>query len=363
MDTSQVTNLAIWVENHLPDISNKYRVVSQILDHNAKQAQKQPFREELEDLTNSLARMNFEHLTNEEVDLLKEMETLQYLGERGRKFVNGTFTTSEFDPATAASDLREGVESIDSTIQKFDIALDALSELGLEYLDDDQTNLEFPLVRVRFKDKASIEDIAKLKKWAADWHDIARGVAMSVGETPQSVRIVGANNGSIIVTLTTVASVTIVLAIIAKNSGRIAAEVLGIANDIEDFRHKRRLNKVIEDELKNQQTKVQETGVEDTLKEIKETFPDLIKGEVENALKKSITKYFDFYKKGGDVDFIPPRSQRDDDDIVEDQELIEQIAAQSEENQRLVGVIEEVRAQQAEILQLVNYKDKPDDNE
>lgn len=185
---------------------------------------------------------------------------------------------------------------------------------------------------------------------------------MSVGEPPQSVKVVGASNGSVIVTLTAVASVTIVLAIIAKNAGRVASEVLSIANDIEDFRHKKRLNTIIEDELKRQQTFVQDTGTEDTIAEIKSAVSLQIEHETEAVLRKSVSKYFDFYAKGGDVDFIPPRHLPEPDEENEDGALIAEIAVQAQENDRLIGVIEAVRTQQAEILQLINRQDGTPNN-
>lgn len=356
MDVSQIINLANWSSENLPEISSSYGQLHQALDHNARQAQKQPLRDHLNGLTSLLKKMSFEHLTNEEIDLLRDLDTLKYLGQPGVEFVGDTVTTSDFDPASAATDIQAAVNNINQTVQKLKNSRASLSELGLEMLEDELILGELPLVRVRFKEEAALEDVSLLKNWTANWYDIARGAALSVGETPQSVKVVGAANGSVIITLATAASVTTVLAIIAKNAGRIASEVLSIANDIEDFRHKKRLNKVIEDELKRQQTAVQETGVEDTLSEIKETVPQLIENEVDNALRKSITKYFDFYKKGGDVDFIPPRIQPDtEDEDSEDQALLDQIAHQAQENERLVGVIEEVRAQHAELLKLVHH--------
>ncbi|PRZ48316.1 hypothetical protein [Tritonibacter scottomollicae] len=363
MDVSQVINLAAWVGENLPKISAGYSQLHKKVHHNAQQAQKEPLRDELNNLCNLLDEMSFKRLTNEEIDLLRNLETLQYLGDLGCRFVNQTISTSDFDPVSAATDLQAAIQKINETTQKFKKTHTAMYDLGLELLDDEHAVMQLPLVRVRFKEEASVDDIAKLKKWTADWYDIARGAALSVGETPQDVKVLSANNGSIIVTLGTVATVTTVLAVIAKNAGRIASEVLSIANDIEDFRHKRRLNKVIEEELIRQQTEVQENGIEDTLTEIKETVPNLIEKEVDNALKKAITKYFDFYKKGGDVDFIPPRSEPDAAEGNEDdQGFLEQIDHQAQENEQLVALIEQVRSQQAEIKQLVHHRVNQDEH-
>ena len=359
MDTAQVINLAKWVADTLPHVSETFGQLHQKLEHNAMQPQKVPLRDQLQNLLAVLENMSFELLTNEEIDLLREMEVLSFLGQTGRTFVNDTVTVGNFDPASAAADILSAMQKIDEVNLKMVNFLATVQELGLEKFNDEQQMMDLSLVRVRFKEEASIDDVGELKRWAADWHDIARGAAVAVGTTPQSVKVVGANNGSVIITLGTIATVTMVLAIIAKNACRIASEVLSIANDIEDFRHKRRLNKVIEDELKSQQRKVEETGVEDTLTEIKDRVPYLGENEVENVLRKSIGKYLNFYKKGGDVDFIPPRSKPSEvDEGVEDQALLKQIAEQAHDNERLVGIIEEVRSQQAKILRLVHRADK-----
>lgn len=356
MEVSQVLNVADWYLETIPTIGKRFNALKKKLAHNASQPQKEPLREELDSLIAHLEAMHFDLLTNEELDLLRSLDALQYLGHQGALFVIETVKTSDFDPASAANDISVAEQVLSSTQSKFDQARNQLRELGLERDDDEGELIDLPLVRVRFKDGAAVDDIALLKKWIVDWFDISRGAAMAVGETPQSVKVVGASNGSVIITLGTIGSVTMILAMIATNAGRIAREYLSIANDIEDLRQKKRLNKVIEDELKQQQTRLHETGIEDTLNEIKDTVPQMIEQEVENALRKSIERYFSFYKKGGDVDFIPPRSRVEDtEEGEEDQDVIDQIRAHAGENDRLVELIENVRAQQAEIKQLTNH--------
>ena len=356
MEVSQVLNVADWYLETIPAISKRYNALKKKLDHNKSQPQKEPLREELDDLIEALEAMYFDLLTNEELDLLGSLNALQYLGHQGARFVSATVRTSDFDPASAASDISTATQVLNSTQSKFDQARTQLRELGLERDNDEGELIELPLIRVRFKDGAAVDDVTLLKKWISDWFDISRGAALAAGEKPHSVKVVGASNGSVIITLGTIASVTMILAVIAKNAGRIAHEYLSIANDIEDLRQKKRLNKVIEDELKQQQTSLHETGVEDTLSEIKETVPLTIEQEVDNALRKSIEKYFSFYQKGGDVDFIPPRTGEEyAEEGEEDQNVIAQIQAHADENDRLVDLIENVRAQEAEIKELTNH--------
>ncbi|SNR54885.1 hypothetical protein [Puniceibacterium sediminis] len=256
MEVSQVINVADWYLDVIPNINKRYNALKKKLDHNASQPQKEPLRDELEGLIKDLDAMQFDLLTNEELDLLQSLEALQYLGHQGALFVTKTVQTSQFDPASAASDIGEAFRALNTIQTKFDQARAQLRELGLEKYSDEGELVDLPLIRVRFKDGAGVDDVALLRKWIGDWYDISRGAAMAVGETPQTVKVVGASNGSVILTLGTIASVTMILAVIAKNAGRIANEYLSIANDIEDLRQKKRLNKVIEDALIEQQTTV-----------------------------------------------------------------------------------------------------------
>lgn len=58
----------------------------------------------------------------------------------------------------------------------------------------------------------------------------------------------------------------------------------------------------------------------------------------------------------------PRRHLPEPDEENEDGALIAEIAVQAQENDRLIGVIEAVRTQQAEILQLINRQDGTPNN-
>ncbi|MEX0306033.1 MAG: hypothetical protein AB3N12_01490 [Ruegeria sp.] len=362
MDTSQVINLANWADENLPEITSAFDELQSTLQHNASQSKQREVRSSYQRLSTRLARMSFEGLTNEEIDLIREFGALNFLGGRGTEFLEQIAQTRNFDPASAAADVAMGAQVLNDFLKKSTTARDAILEIGLTAQSSAQDKQEFPLIRVRFKDKASVDDVTLLKKWSTDWYDITRGAALSVGEAPEAVRVVGANNGSIIITLSTVASVTFILAIVAKNAGRIASEVLSIANDIENLRHKKHLNKVIEKELQRQQETAQERGIETTLAEIKEAVPELISKHADNELRKSITKYFDFYEKGGDVDFIPARKNSDEQNKVGNAvRYSKQISKEAQENERLIEVISEVRKQEAYLKQLTHqFGEEPD---
>jgi hypothetical protein len=305
MDISQVINLASWYGDYCDDFIGKYTQLKNILDHNATQPQKQPVREQLSDLITTLENLPVEALTNEELTKLSDLGVLQYLSKEGAKFVRNTVTSGDFDPASAAADITLAVETLTQRKQQFTGLFKSLT--GLEFEKDfDEELSNQTAIRVRFQGDASISDVALLKKWSADWYDIMRGVAMSVGERPEQVKVVGAANGSIVLVLAGAASVTLVLAVIAKNIEKIVYEVLKITNAIEDLRHKKILNREIEKQLINQQKKIQDDGVVSTVAAVNEALPELMTKEIEAVLTKSVQKYVTFTDKGGDVDFIEP---------------------------------------------------------
>lgn len=359
MDITQVIHLASWYGDYSDDFIGKYTQLHNVLDHNSKQPQKQPVREPLSDLTTTLNNLPVEALTNEELTKLSDLGVLQYLGIEGARFVQDTVTSGDYDPASAAADIASAVNTLTQRKQQFSGLFKALT--GLEFgIDFDEELNNQTAIRVRFRGDASIADVVLLKRWSTDWYDIMRGVAMSVGERPEQVKVVGAANGSIVLVLTGAASVTLVLAVIAKNIGKIVHEVLKIANAIEDLRHKKILNREIEKQLLIQQKKTQDEGVASTVAAVNEVLPEPMSNEIEAALTKSVKKYVAFTDKGGDVDFIEPwgGAEYDRDEGVEEVSALEGTSA---ELRLLHETIEEVRQTNAETKQL-SYLVDDDDN-
>ena len=70
-------------------------------------------------------------------------------------------------------------------------------------------------VRLRFTDKASIGDVADLRKWSGEWYTIIHGISACVNERPEDTKIVGASAGSIWLYLVASAKIAQLVAIIA----------------------------------------------------------------------------------------------------------------------------------------------------
>lgn len=360
MDVSQIMSLAIWYERNIPNVVSNYRQLVKVLENNANQPQKLPVREPLDALKKVLVDLPLDVLTNEEISKLDTLGALPFLGQKGAIFADNTVTSGEYDPASAAADMKNAHEQVNHLQQHFIEVKNALVQLQFDEAFESKFN-ELPIIRVRFQGDAAIADVQMWKKWATDWFIIARGAAMCVGQNPNDVRVVGASNGSIIFTLAATATVTLVLASIVKNVGSIVHEVLKISNAIEDLRHKRMLSEIIESELKRQQKELKESGVKRTVEAVKGEHPKLVQGEVENNLKTSVEKYLNFNNKGGDVDFLPPAESADDKvDAEEKPEEASDVEGLATELRQLREMVAEVRNQQAEIRLLTHNQDQTD---
>ncbi len=306
-----------------------------------------------------LNEMPMDELTQEELDHLDQLGVGMYLGRKGADFLEETLKTKNYDPASAAGDVRTALGEINTRLSQF---TELRSSLGNLKFTSDEIVVDNHLaeIRVRFQSDASIDDVVLLKAWSSDWHDIMRGVAMCVGEKPEDVMVVGTSNGSIIICLAGTVAVTGALVKIVQNIGKITHEVLTIANTVEDLRHKKILNREIEDTFKKRRDEIIDNGVGSTVDAVLDG--KVAKGDVKSALKKSVEKYLNFNQKGGDVDFIPPKEEElyDGDGDGDSGEKAQEIIALNEGIALLRDAVEEMRTQKAEILMLSDQRDGTD---
>lgn len=210
-------------------------------------------------------------------------------------------------------------------------------------------------IRIQFKEDASIEDVVQWKKWSNEWHDIVRGISLSIGEAPEDTKVIGAGKGSLVMILSGTVAFTGALALITKHLTSIIKNVLQIANTIEDLRHKKFLNNTIENNLKKQSEKTKTDGVKIILAEVNKALPKALDGEQKQALENSIKKYLKFSDLGGDVDFVsPPETHEEDEENAGDD------AVSAEEITNIRNIIHEVRSLRDEVKLLTHQV--PDDD-
>ncbi len=249
-------------------------------------------------------------LTINQTRLLEQLDALHLLGASGARHVKSVLTSSDFDPASAASDSQADEQALREVENKLRQAASALKEIDLDFQSvTSQVGKGFALVV--FKDQASISNIADFKKWANDWYEIGRGLAVCSGDRPEDIRVEGAQNGSIILYLSMGVLATSLLARMTKHLASIAKEIIQVQLARDSLDRQRLLTQTIRDDLDKQREKIEKEGVSNVFEEAKKLLGDQLKPEQEAVLKKAVTKFSAFYTAGGEVELISNFSDTD----------------------------------------------------
>lgn len=331
LNVFEFERLTHWFNWHGATVESGYQQLSKVLSHNATQAQQQPVEGVLKELVSLLYSLPMEELSNADLSILKHLEVDGLLGRVGARHVRSVVIRSEFDRATSASEIRNNKQRISEALSKFQGFSAAFQALDYDF--EAEENIPGRVtVRVQFKDDASMSDVAAWKKWSNEWHEIVRGIALCIGESPADTRVTGATTGSLIMILSGTIGFVGALAIITKHVSFIIKEGLVITNAIEDLRHKRILNRAIEQSLNDEKQKLAKEGVKRVVAETKKAMPDKLNGEQEAVLTKAVEKFFRFNELGGDVDFVEPAESDEEhnlpitgSEIAEIRQTVEQI--------------------------------------
>lgn len=310
MNVNELRQLAEWFISNYPKLSSLYGNLIGPIQHNASQPNKQPVEGQLELLIAFLNEMNFEELSLQQLKMLANFGVDKYIGAFGASFVSSVVRTSNFDPATAAGKISEASNKINEAQSGFSAYLAALKSLAIIERVDGSDGKTI-IIRVGFQNEASIDNVTDWKESAKEWHDIIRGLALACDEAPEDTKVVGASTGSIILILAGTYPVTRLLALISKHIASVAKDIVEISNQIEDLRHKKILNKVIETEFKNIQKEKKDKALREIVDDIKKETSTL-DGEKITGLEGSIKKLLSFNEKGGNVDFVAPETETDD---------------------------------------------------
>jgi hypothetical protein len=344
MTVDELNRLAKWVEENLTPNLGAYDNLATVLKHNAEQNQKQPLKSSLEELQSVLLNQPIEELTIEQADLLKMNQISTFVGTEGLRWLKSIVTEGEYDPASAAGEMRSAYTTINRAIESFDTLTRTMRAIGI--VENNDFSLEEGIIaRIHFKGNAAITDIVKLKKWSADWNDIARGLAMAVDERPEDVRVVGASTGSVIMILCVTLSVAKILVSLSKSATAISMNTLNIANSLEDLRHKKVLNKGIEEAMRLEINRIKSEGVATALTDAKKMIPGKLNNTNEKLLETSVEKYLAFTEHGGEIDMLAPPDSAD-----------EEFGFAKEVEELKLG-IQEVRKIKAEVQLLISQRD------
>ena len=132
---------------------------------------------------------------------------------------------------------------------------------------------------------------------------------MSVGGTPKDLRIVGAQTGSIVITIATTCVIARVVASVLLKSLELAEKVQGLRKMQLEIEALKLSNTQAKEALKAQAVEERKVGLENISKSVSDGLA--LDGEKITALDKSINKLLGFIEKGGAVDVVLPLSSED----------------------------------------------------
>ncbi|MAU46437.1 MAG: hypothetical protein CMP09_16805 [Yangia sp.] len=346
MEVAEIFDLVDWYRSNGPRVGKQYQSLQNVLQHNASQNQKQPVREQLHDLVEGLDALPMTELNLQQVAQLDKIGVGQFLGVRGAEFVERVVTESGYDPATSASEMKNALDKVTSVTEMLENLASALRAAGsMPDQPEDEVDDDTAVARIQFRQNASIGNIADMKKWSADWNDIARGIGHLVDETPHDMKVLGASKGSIIVCVSGSMALISAFAFMSKKVSGIVLDVLKVQNAIEDLRHKRISNEVIEKSMREDLKKRESSLVDDIIAGLKDRAGSMAE-EHDAHLRTAVKKYVEFSKKGGEMDYLqPPEPEADEEENGPDQ-------AQAHLTGELRDLISEIRSIKGETLLL-----------
>lgn len=346
MNVNEVIGLAQWLNDHVQPALNVYEQLTAAMEQNANNGSKVPLREHLDAVEHALLAMPIEQLSFQQTDTLDEVNVFQLLGEKGWRFVERTVKEGNFDPASAATDIRNAKQTVEKAVTLFNAARKALSAVGIQGEDEFESSTKVT-VRIHFKEAVEISNVVQLKNRTADWYDISRGLAMAAGERPEDVEVKGATNGSVIIILGATLTVATLIALIMKQVASTVKSSMEIAHTLQDWKMRKVADSEVERVLLERRKRIEDSGTEEALKLVKEKIGGEMVGDVQNALQKSIEKMFSFASKGGEVDLLPPPEPTEDEEV--DDAIVEAVKTITEN-------VEEMRTLKAATQLLIEDK-------
>ena len=300
-------------------LSEKYLAFYNKLEINSRQNQTaQSFQEEKDKLFETLESINFQKLTLEQIKFLKKLEIDDLLGNIGVQKINDVLYESNIDIATSSQRIHEFTEKINNAISKVEKLETAITENFETDEEEDEIPHDSVLMRVYFQNDVSIDNLTDFKKLSAMWYDIGRGIAMAQNMSPEDFNIIGAKKGSIIIEMVVAVGLATTVSKILLEALKVADRYLDILKKVQEVKGLKLANKQIEADLKKEAQLEKENGIKSILdvavKDLKLNANQ--QGDKISAIEKSIVKLIDFTKSGGEVDFVQPNEDGDDDNNV-----------------------------------------------
>ncbi len=315
MNVSELGDLTYWITDEVVtrQVPEKYKALYAILKQHAQPNQaKAQFETQKDDLITTIRKVPLHQLTKDQLAFLQELGIRQAVGEEGIREIENILFRNVIDVATSAQALGEIHQQLSIGVSKSDQIKAGLEGCFTreEFEVDDNV-----LLRVSFTGGATMENVSDFKRWGSIWFDIGRGIAMAHNESPESVRVVRATTGSIVIELAVVYGIAKTASQIVLEALKVAERVLAIRTKVEELRSLKLANKKLATDLEKEATKEKEAGVTKistaVVRELRLSANN--DGEKVAVLEKAVKNLVSFVESGGEVDFVVPDNAAEED--------------------------------------------------
>ena len=311
MQIQELLHLTSWIDENIikKEVKEQYEALASILITNANpRYHPSSFKEKTDTLINTISSISTKNLTNEQEKILGKFNFLKNIGSRGVEQLEDVLFRNRLDIVTVAEEVNNIYEEVKAAIQssnEIQINLIPLIEES-EYEESHDV-----IMRVHFQNDVALKDISDFKKSAAIWYDITRGISMAHGYTPEDIRVVGAQKGSIIIELAVLPIIAATTSSIILSALKVADRVLEIRKKAEELKSLKLNNEKLANEVEKEAEKEKKEGLENITKELSATIKPSLDGDKINALNKSIRHLIDFVEGGGEVDFYAEEQENE----------------------------------------------------
>lgn len=325
MQVVELYQLTQWIIENIENrqVPQKYTDLQNILQQNLNQSP-QSFSTQKKELLDTIKAIPLNMLSNTQLQALEDVGIGENVGEAGVVAIDDVFINNALDIANANTIIQQMSASIAVGVAWAKEIAPKLEEI-IEPDEIDECYEGEIVVRVRFTADASINNIADFKKWAGIWYDITRGVSMSLKSSPEDVRVIGASTGSLITILAVSYAYGKALSALMKDILSMTEQVMSIRLQIEQLKKNKLDTKAAEKVLQETIKAAKKSKVEDVLiTALGKPKKNATDGETRRAFEKAAEKLIDFLDKGGEIDFVLPPSEEEDeegDEIQEDEAL------------------------------------------
>jgi hypothetical protein len=184
------------------------------------------------DLIESMKEIDLTRLTKNQVSFLDKLKIYPALGPHGIEEIKNILSRN-LQNSIAMQKIREIHTRLEEGLEQVRLISDALKDC---VCDDEEESKDEVLIRVIFLKEASISNVSDFKNWGDTWYLIGHGITLAHNATPQDIKIVGADKGSVILELLTKPEIAATVADIIHSVLETVAEVLNIKKLVSEAR-------------------------------------------------------------------------------------------------------------------------------